>query len=249
MKQTILRAAFGAAFLALSTDAVLAQRDLHAPRYHLELGLGLGDGEHTTDGSNLDGQTDAGLFRFAFEGVGDAGLGGGLRVEGWSTDDDLFGSPAEATSSSLFAHFTWRHGDAGYVLPLRFGLLINGYVVEDRSTGDDATSGTVGLLGEVAPEFVLAGDDSVQWTAFAAASFGFGSTAIDVDGLGDDFASFTTFFGAELGTRLRLERFDVGVSLVYRTQRMDESDEDNGFVVLGYDAEFAGVLLSLGFAW
>lgn len=248
MKQTILRAVLGAATLFLVAPAATAQAALHAPQYRLELGLGAGKGEHTTDGSNLDDRTDAGFFRFSFEGIGDSGLGGGLRLEGWSTDDDLFGLPAEATASTLFAHFTWRYGDRRHTVPIRVGLLVNGYEIGD-SGNDDLTAATVGLLGEVAPEIVLAGDDDIAWTVFGTANLGFGSTQIEVDGLGDDFVSWTTFVGLELGTRVRFEHFDVGLSLAYRRQATDESDEDNGFVVLGYDAEFTGVLLSLGFCW
>lgn len=249
MKQTNLRAALGAALLTLAAPVAVAQSALHAPQYRFELGLGAGNGEHTTDGSNLDGRTDAGFFRFAFEGVGASGLGGGVRLEGWSTDDDLFDVPAEATSSSVFAHFTWRYGDRQYALPIRFGLLLNGYEIGDGNANDEVTSATLGLFGELAPEIVLTGDDQVVWTAFGVASLGFGGTGIEVDGLGDDFVSTTTFLGLELGTRVRFENFDVGLSLAYRLQAMDESDEENGFTVLGYDAEFFGVLLSLGVAW
>jgi hypothetical protein len=249
MNESTIRAALVAASLAVTTLPALAQDLPHAPKYRVDLALGAGDGEHTTDGTNLDGKTDAGFFRIGFEGIGNGDFGGGARLESWATDDDLFGVPAEASSSTLFAHFTWRTTGERFAMPIRFGLLLNGYEVSDNTNGDDLTSSNFGLMAEIAPEVVLVSNESFQWSALGSFGLGTAVTAIEADGIGDDFTSNTTFLGAEVGTRFRFDQFDIGLSYAYRRQSMDESDEDNGFVILGYDAEFSGVLLTFGFSW
>lgn len=249
MKQPILRAALGAAFVCLWSAAAHAQEPLHAHRYRIDLGLGGGNGEHRTDGSNLDDRTDAGFFRLGFEGIGSSGFGGGARLEAWATDDNLFGTATEASASNLFAHLTWRDVGERHTLPVRFGLLFNSYVLTDNNLNVDATAGSLGLLAEVAPEFVLSGNDSFAWSVLGTLSLGVAATAIDVDGVGDDFRSDTRFFGFELGTRLRFSAFDLGLSYVHRRQSMDRSDVRNSVFVFGFDGEFDGVVLSLGYSW
>jgi hypothetical protein len=45
---------------------------------------------------------------------------------------------------------------------------------------------------------------------------------------------------------LRLGPVELGIGVVGRWRSMDESDVENGLVVLGYDSEFRGLLVSGG---
>lgn len=56
--------------------------------------------DYDTDGSNLDDDTDAGFFRLQFEGTSKRGFGGGLRLESYTSDDDLFAGTGFADSEA-----------------------------------------------------------------------------------------------------------------------------------------------------
>ena len=227
-----------------------AQDDpLFAP-FRLDFAFGGGRLEHRTDQSNLDGDTDAGFFRFAFEGIGDEGFGGGVRLEGITSDDDLFDdagfTATEASASSLFGHFTFRVAEDYFVMPVRIGLQLHGYVLEETATGDQTTSGSFGPQFEVAPELLLSRDDHVCWSVYSQLGLGFAATSIDVDTVGNDFESGSFFYGFELGTRLYAGHVVFGLGLLVRGQATDESDDQGGTVVLGMENDFTGLLFSIG---
>lgn len=131
-------------------------------------------------------------------------------------------------------------------MPVRIGLMLNGLVLTENATNDESTYGSIGPYFEVAPEFTIAGRRNVQWSLYGEIGVGVGGTAIDFDGDANDYDSATAFFGLEIGTRLRLANFEVGVAYLGRWQSMDESDEENGLVALGYDAQFQGLMVSVG---
>ncbi len=235
---------------ALVGPALAQHESLTLPRVRIELGLGAGSLDHTTEGSNLDGDTDAGAFRLGFEAFGKSGLGGGVRYEAWTTDDDLFDdagfNSTEGTSTSLFAHLSYRLGDDHFAVPVRGGLLLHNHRLEDLILGQDTDFTTFGLLTEIAPELFLSRGEHVSWSLLGGLSLGTGLTNIDSDGLPDDYDSATVFYGLELGTRVRFDSIELGLSFVSRGHSMDESDPKNGLSVLGYDSTFSGVMLTVG---
>lgn len=236
--------------LLLGLAAPVVAQEPESPRFRVALGLAGGYFDYDTDGSNLDDDTDAGFFRLQFEGTSKRGFGGGLRLESYASDDDLFAgtgfAESEASNGTLFAHFTYRFEEHRFAMPVRIGLMLNGLVLTENATNDESTYGSIGPYFEIAPEFTIAGRRNVQWSLYGEIGVGVGGTAIDFDGDANDYDSATAFFGLELGTRLRLANFEVGVAYLGRWQSMDESDEENGLVALGYDAQFQGLMVSVG---
>jgi hypothetical protein len=236
------------ALLALAVPLAAQQESPFTPKFRVQFAGAGGEFEHRTDGSLLDGDTDAGMFRFHFEGISRRGFGGGLRFEGIASDDDLFTdagfNASEAQSSSLFLHFTYRASARRFTMPVRFGLWLNGYVLEDRLLGDEVSYGSIGPYLELAPEFRIVDQRRFSWSLYGELGAGIAATGIDVDNDDNDYYSATAAFGAEVGTRFRAGPLELGVAYVSRWQSMDESDPENGSVVLGYDSEFHGLLIS-----
>lgn len=239
------------AFLSLTAASfagTLAAQDRPEPRFHVGLGLAAGSFDFKTDGSGLDGDADAGMFRLSFEATTAKGIGGGLRLESVGTDDDLFTgtgfAPSEAANGTLFGHFTYRVEAHRFAMPLRVGLLLNGLTLTENATDDEVTYASIGPYFEVAPEVVLVRGGKTQWSVFGEVGVGVAGTAIDVEGDSRDFESTTSFASLELGTRVLIGPIELGLSYVGRWQSMDESDPEGGTVVLGYDAEFQGGMFS-----
>lgn len=232
----------------LSLATTLAAQEQKEARFRIGLGLGGGDFDYETDGSNLDDKTSAGLFRLLFEGTSRQGIGGGIRLESSVSDDDMFVSSGfprtEASNGSMFAHFTYRLDTHRFAMPMRAGFLLNDLTLAEQATDNEINFFSFGPYFELAPEVVLVRGGSTQWSLFGEFGFGFGGTAIDIDGDSRDYNSVTTFGGIELGTRVLLGPIELGLSWVGRWQSMDESDPEGGQVVLPYDANFQGGLIS-----
>lgn len=236
------------AVLALAIPLAAQQQTTFTQPFRVQFAGAGGELTHHTDNSLLDGESDAGMFRFDFEGVSRRGFGGGLRYEGITSDDDLFAdagfNPSEARMSSLYLHFTYRLTARHFAMPVRIGLWLNGYVLEDKVLGDEVTYGSIGPYLELAPEFRLVDKRSLSWSLYGQLGAGVAGTGIDVDNDSNDYYSSTVAYGVELGTRLRTGPFELGVAYVLRGQAMDESDPENGLVVLGYESHFQGLLIS-----
>ena len=244
------RIALGVILAATAGFSLCAQQSTELPNFRVELGIGAGSATHNTDKSDLDGDTGAGFFRLQFEGFSDEGFGGGLRLEGWKSDDDLFddnGFPGiEATTSSLFAHASWRITDDNLRMPIRVGALFSGHQLEDTTTGEQTTFSSFGPQFEVAPELFLTQGSGTEWSVFAELGLGVAVTGIEVDGTAGDFDSSTWFYGIELGTRVYFGPVELGLSYVARGHMMEESDAHNSTVVFGYEAGLDGVVLTMG---
>lgn len=239
-------------FAVLALALPLTAQDEPSPRSRFEVhfaGAG-GELEHRTDDSLLDDETDAGMFRFEFEALSRRGYGGGVRFEGIASDDDLFDdagfNASEARSGTLFLHFTYRASAPRFAMPVRVGLWLNGYELEDQVLDEEIRYGSVGPYLELAPEFFLVDRRRVSWSLYGEFGVGIAGTGIDVEDDDNDYHSTTFAYGVELGTRLRTGPFELGVAAVLRGQSMDESDEEDGLVVLGYDSQFRGLLISAG---
>ena len=236
---------------ALATAAPLFAQD--APQllpFRIDLAFGGGSLEHRTDQSNLAGEADAGFFRFAFEGIGDDQVGGGLRLEGISSDDDLFTdagfAATEARAASMFGHITYRLEQGNLVMPIRAGLQLHGYGTEEVVTGDRVDFSSFGPQFELEPELFLAWDEQLCWSVYAQLGLGFAATSIDVDTVGNDFESASFFYGFELGTRFYAGHVAFGLGLVVRGQEVAESDDVGAVFIRGIETEFTGLLFSVG---
>lgn len=247
-----MRIVFGIlTFATLAVTTSLRCQD-RLPRFIAELSVGLGELDHTTDGSDLDGDTDAGSFRLDFEGFARGGIGGGLRIDSFRSDDDLFVendfNATTATTTSFFPHFTYRLEQDAFALPLRIGLLVQAHELEENATDDTTTFVSAGPMFEVAPEFFLVRDGDFAFSLRATLALGIGGTWIDIDNDPEDYSSATLFYGAEFGPRIYFGMFDCAFTALVRGHVMDESDVEDGNYVLGYDSSFAGLMLTFGYA-
>lgn len=243
-----MRAALPLAVLSLA--ALTAAQDRPDPRFRIGLGFAGGTFDFDTDGSNLEDDESAAMLRVTFEATTARGIGGGARIESVVTDDDLFAdagfAAAEARNGTLFGHFTYRLESHRFAMPMRAGLLFNGLTLEEEVTGDEVEYASIGPAIEIAPELTLVRSGTTRWSVFGEMMLGATVTRVEIDGAADDYDSDTGFFGLELGTRVLLGPVELGLSYVGRWQSMDESDEENGTVAFGYDAEFQGVMFNVG---
>lgn len=235
-------------FLALgSFAAALPAQDDDDPRFRIGFGLAGGEFRYKTDESPLDGDTDAALFRLHLEAVTARGYGGGIRFETLSSDDDLFddaGFPdTEARQGNLFGHFTYRVAGHRFAMPIRIGFLLDRLTL-DQDAADEVHFTSAGIKFELAPEITLVRSRGVRWSLFGEAGFAGAGTWIDIEDDSDEYSSGTGYLGLEAGTRLHLGNVELGLSWLGRWQEMDESDEEDGIVVLGYDARFSGLMFT-----
>lgn len=219
-----------------------------APRWRCELAFGGGDFEHETVGApTLQDETGGGYFRLGFEYLGPEDFGGGLRLEGTASDDDLFlataGSPAEIGDGELFLHGTGLFGDDAVRVPLRFGLSFRGYTIDDP-TGADLTWASVGPRVELEPDFRLLGNEAVRWSLYGRLSGFAGFTAAESDPATEDWT--TTMVGVDVGvgTRLAFEHVQLGIGYLVRSHHAAESDTVNSTFLREFDAEMRGLELS-----
>ncbi|MFY9340847.1 MAG: hypothetical protein WAT39_00065 [Planctomycetota bacterium] len=226
----------------------LAAQGSADPRIRIGFGVAGGRFRFEEDGSRADGETRASLVRVHAEATTANGIGGGIRFESVVSDDDLFDdagfTDTEATQASLFVHFTYRIASHRFAMPVRIGFLLDELTLEEVDTDTEVHYGSAGFRFELAPELLLVRRRSFAWSLFAEFGAAATGTTVEVDGDRNDYESGTGFLGLEAGTRLRFGNAELGLSYVGRWQGMDESDEEDGFVVLGYDARFQGVLLA-----
>ena len=242
---TLLPTLFAASLLA-----PLVAQDRDEPRFRIGVGLSGGSFDFETEGSNLEDSESAGMFRLQFEGTSSRGFGGGLRLESLATDDDFFVdagfAATEVGNGSLFGHFTSRVEAHRFAMPIRAGLLLNGLVLDEVSSNDEVTYGSFGPYFEIAPEVVLARSGKTQWSLYGEVGFGGGVTFIDIEGDANEYESSTGFFGLEFGTRLLLNKIELGLAVVSRWQSMDESEPEGSQVVRAYDADYHGLMFTFG---
>jgi len=226
------------------------------PNIYVDLALGAGNYEHDTsgDGGFASGDTDGGYLRLRAEFLTDAGLGGGLSIEGMASDDDLLadvGSPnVEGSSSDLYLYFVGETVHTDEVrFPLRIGPYLHDVTLEDNSTGDEISWDGFGVRLEAEPEFWFIRRDRFAFGMVADASIGAHVTGIEADAAGasEDFDGNGLTFGAGFGVQALFgDHVTTKLGYVFRTTREDESDVSSGLLVRDADATFSGLVLQLG---
>ncbi len=221
------------------------------PHFHASARLGAGNSDvETIAGASLTGETNAGLVGVEFEGMRES-LGGGLRVDAYATDDELFadtlpGSDSSAAAVELFPHLSVRTGGDAFRMPIRLGPVAQTHTQEI----DGISLDYFGLGGqvEIEPEVHVFGDDKQLLSIYGRLQAGI--TAAEVDG--DAIASRSTdatLLGAEIGVRYRFGSLLLGVGYLHRSTTYDESDVVNGTVVGETEFRFDGGFVSVGARW
>ena len=238
----------------LSTTSALAAQSDSPQRFRFDFGVGAGDFRHETDSSNFDGDTDGGFARLRFEGVSRSGFGGGLRLESWGSDDDLFQNEGftaqEAFARDFYGHFTFRAGRDNFMMPIRVGLMLNQYELEGASSGTTTLEvTTIGPRFEVAPEFTFNRGSIVEVSAYGEMGFGAGYSSIEIGTLSADFDSASLLWGFEFGARARYRFAELGLAFVSHGMVMEESDAVGSTFVNGFGAGFTGVMFTAAFVF
>lgn len=245
--------------LALAVFLLSASVVAQGTRPHFRGSFGVAGGNYHFDSdlAGFDDEVDAGLLQARVEYTGRKHIGGGIRFEQFGTDRDegLFRDPTnffdrgtQARSSTLLAHGTFLFQQHRFTMPVRIGLLVNRFVLDDHSaTNPETTYLSLGPFFEVEPELVLLRRGKLEWSVYGQFGFGVGGTSIEVDGDPRDYDSSTGFAMVEAGTRLRIGKALLGIAFIGRYQSMDRSEFEGNSFIFGYDSEFEGVLFTAGF--
>jgi hypothetical protein len=218
-------------------------------RVSIDFALGAGEFEHSTVGSGtLSDSTSAGYFRLGCELMTANQWGGGLRLEGTGSDDDLFESAGalaqEATDASLFAHFTGRFGGDGVRLPLRVGLFVRNYGIEEQSTGVEVSWFSIGPYLELEPDVPLIHGEEVRLSLRGRLGLGFGATVVETEPATEDYDSAMIAADLGVGVNLEFEHWELGIGYLFRSFDVAESDAVAGTVIREIDVEFQGLVAS-----
>lgn len=241
---------FGAFVLCASAKAQDATAEAGtAGDNRLWLQFGVGRLRHGTNGNaGADDDADATWFRLAYEYARDDGFGGGARLDVAASDDDLFddqGTPSEAGIADLFVHATWTQVTEDWRVPLRFGLSLHDYTIEDDTSGDTVDWFTFGVRLEVEPEWRIATAEEVRFSLAAPLDVLVGPTWVETDPDTEDWS--TSVLGADVGLSLRIgtdtARFEIGYRRTWLSY--DETDAQAGLRVRGIDVD--ADFLALGF--
>jgi hypothetical protein len=247
----ILRRRASLAFATLSLAGCAANS-----RTAAQLEAGAGTYQVNIDGF-ADDSTDAGLFGFSFETIPRTKVGGGARVRGISSNDDLeypvntpFGpvtlSDGQASQGDWFLHATYDSGDERTRLPFRFGMGVRSFEVESVTQGNSLSWSSVGPHVEFAPRLPLNRSESSTLSFQGLLGLGYGLTTIEASGTSEQWDSTAVFFdfGVGLGATFEKVYFDVGYR--YLSSRYAEGDLEAAAPVPETEASFSGVVFTFG---
>jgi hypothetical protein len=217
-------------------------------RLHVELAAGTGRFELTTNNSpSRTGHTDAGYVSLTLELIGEHDTGGGIRLEGMRTDDDLFldtgGIRSRGTDSDVFLFGTGLFGDGIETrVPLRLGLLARNLALKDLAADVSTEWQAVGLGFECEPDFALAHDGPVRWSLYGRFGFAFALATVSTAPATFDADSKMRSVDVGVGTRLQFGAGELGVGWLYRAVSFDESAAVNGARFAAIDGHFSGLI-------
>lgn len=226
------------------------------PRFRVGMGLAVGRfGFEESGAPNRDDRTDALAARLQLEGFGRRSFGGGFRLEGLRSDDDLFGgatgNPTEATDRSLYGHFSWLAHERRFGMRIRIGLLADRLTLDEQTSATTFTETeftTVGPYFELEPELVVLERGRLRASVYGTFGLGGGWTWIDAEGDGRDWDSVTGLLGIETGVRFRYGALELVTAYVGRFRTMDRSDSEGGTVIPEHDASLHTLFFGFGIA-
>lgn len=213
--------------------------------------FGGGTMEHKTDGTNFDDKTSAGYFALGVEALFSEKVGGGIRLEGSASDDDMFADVAplatgEASDGELFLHGTALLGAEESPLPLRFGLFFRGYGLTENVGGEELTWSSFGPRLEFAPDIELSASDDFRWSLPARLGAGIGMSVVETEPETEQWDTTMAQFDVGLATRLQFSKFWFDVGYLMRRTNYAESDDVGGVTILGADSTFSGLVFTFG---
>ena len=220
-----------------------------------QLSLGAGSYEVEIKDQAKD-SAPAGLFELAFESVPETQLGGGIRARGIASKDDLDEDPldgipgtTEARDGEWFLHATYDGGSGHKRAPLRLGLSIRNFELEDSDAGATTSWSSLGPRFEFAPQLQLNTSKDIAVCATGLLGLGYGITSIDGSNPSGDWDTHGVFVDAGAGLRCVFNQAYVDLGYRYLSSRYAESDVSGGLFVREIDAAFSGFVFTLGFTF
>jgi hypothetical protein len=225
----------------------------HAPepdsgvRFHFDSAFGTGRLQHLTDGfTERSDSTKADYYRLGFELLTKNQLGGGLRIEGVASDDDLFvasGNLAhKATDASVLAHFTSQFDIGRARIPIRVGLCLRSYEVEDGPTVPEIEWRGIGPYLELEPDIPLVHGETARVSLRGRLGVGFGEAEIGTEPASRDYDGKSTSLDFAIGAHVEIGHFDLGVAYLVRRLGVES---DGGPLFSDIDVQFEGITGSL----
>jgi len=217
-------------------------------------GVAFGAGKFDVDIKNsASDEASAGLFEAAFESVAPSNVGGGVRVRGIASDDDLDDDPNDLTPGAVqasdgewFFHGTLDGGEGMQRLPIRFGLALRQFELEDKAASETVEWASWGPRFEFAPEVPMSEWDSGSISLFGMFGLGYGRTTVNLTGATNDWDTDAVFFDLGAGFRSNLSGMVLELGYRYLNSDYDQTEESSSGVVRETDVSFSGVVFSLG---
>lgn len=240
---SLLISATGAAWLSACTA------DAHSTA---QLGIGFGAYEVDIEDAASD-STGSAMFELAFESVPRTRFGGGARVRGVASDDDLDSDPSDglpgtgqASDAEWFLHGTYDGSEDAKRLPLRMGLGIRSFELEDSSSGESVTWASFGPRIEFAPMLPFHQTETAIFGFTGLLGLGYGITTIEESTSGVEWDTTAVFFDFGFGLRGTFEKATVEFGYRYHSGSYDESEPEAGFLIRQIDTSFSGIAFSVG---
>lgn len=221
-------------------------------RSSAHLGFGFGKYDVEIEGVASD-STGGGLFEFAFESVPRTKFGGGVRARGIASDDDLDSSPLDpnpgtgrASDAEWFFHGTYDGAEDGKRLPLRVGLVVREFELEDSLTGEALAWSSFGPRVEFAPMLPFHQSESATVGFAGLLGLGYAVTSIEDNTNSVDWDTEAHFVDIGLGVRGAFQKATVEFGYRYHSGAYDQSDVSGGFFIRQVDTSFSGLAFSFG---
>lgn len=207
---------------------------------------------HSTDGETT-GETDntsAAYIAVGGEAMFNDAVGAGLRVEGSVSDNDLFAAEGtseglESSDSDLFFHGTAQLGRSETKLPLRLGLSVRSYQLEN-SFGQGFMWSSFGPRLEFCPDVNLIKSERLRWSLPLRFGVGVGVTTVEELQASDQWDTTMAQFDLGLANRLQFSKAFVELGYLLRYANYSESDVSGSTFIVGTEMYFSGVTFTFG---
>lgn len=206
-------------------------------------------------GTNLKGDTSAVGGGLEFEMVSSSGFGGGVQVDLWSSDSDLFRRQLPALQTSATGYRVMPHATLGPRwdrgrLPFRVGpeVVVNSTEFSGASRASVDWVGVGGHL-QFEPEIDFFRGDGAALSIYGRLGGGIGVSVASSSLNSNDYTTTYSSYVAEGGLRLQLAAFLIAGGYMARGVSYDESDPVGSSFVEATDFVFQGGFLEVGVRW